>query len=69
MLESDKHPDNLAYTRSFIGYASCRRWFAEEPVHKLTSAISSVVFNPAPYNELAIVIDVTAAVKTRRRTF
>lgn len=43
--------------------------FAEEPVHKLTSAMSSFVFNPAPYSELAIVIDVTAAVKTSRRTF
>jgi hypothetical protein len=42
---------------------------AEELVFELTSAISSFVFNPAPYSELAIVIDVTAAVKTSRRTF
>ncbi|KAF3399938.1 hypothetical protein F1880_008102 [Penicillium rolfsii] len=51
------------------GYATVGHGAAEQPVFKLTSAISSFVFNPAPYNELAIVIDVTAAVKTNRRTF
>lgn len=35
----------------------------------LTSEISSFVFNPAPYKVPVIVIEVTAAVKTSRRTF
>lgn len=35
----------------------------------ITSAISWLVLIPAPYKEPAIVIEVTAAVSTNRRTF
>lgn len=69
MLEFDKTSVTLASSHLWLGMPAGRHGAAEEPVFKLTSAISSFVFNPAPYRELAIVIDVTAAVKTNRRTF
>lgn len=47
----------------FHGGELCREFLL------LTSDISWLVFKPAPYKVPAIVIDVTAAVRTNRRTF